>query len=321
MAALTARDPAPAAAAFARAATVAPDDARVTAGAARAAKLPQVNDLLRVARNHELAGEWQPAREALRSVERLDPETTGLAEALARVDAAAGRSQLQTVISTGFAHLDAGRHDAARTAFEAALRLDPNNASARGGLEQVAREAELTQLERLQQRADRALAEERWTDAETLYEEALALDPNIQFALAGRIAARARQQSTSALAAIIDDPDQLSSARAYEAARATLTEAEALDPRGPGLDARIGQVRAILETYATPVPVTLRSDNLTRVTVSSVGVLGAFAEKRLELRPGAYTVVGSRDGCRDVRARIVVRPDMGPVDIRCTESL
>jgi len=67
--------------------------------------------------------------------------------------------------------------------------------------------------------------------------------------------------------------------------------------------------------------VLLRSDNRTEVTLSTVGTLGAFEEKRLELRPGSYTLIGSRDGCRDIREQIVVRPNMNPVDIRCAETL
>jgi hypothetical protein len=41
----------------------------------------------------------------------------------------------------------------------------------------------------------------------------------------------------------------------------------------------------------------------------------------VSLRPGAYTLIGSRDGCRDVRQKVVVRPDMQPIDIRCIERL
>jgi len=320
-AALDARDPVAATRAFDLASTIAPEDARVTAGASRAARLPEVNELLRTARNQELAGDWTSALATLRSAEQLDADTSGLADALARVTAGAGRSRLQTVLSAGFAHLDAGSLDAARNAFADALRLDPGNAAAQGGLEQVERQQELTRLDRLQEEADRALSEERWTDAEASYATALALDPNIQFALAGRAAARARQEAGAALAAIVQEPDRLSSERIYAEARTALGAAEALDPRGAKLNAQIAQVREILETYAQPVPVVLRSDNRTQITVSSVGSLGAFSEKQLVLRPGAYTVVGSRDGCRDVRERILVRPDMAPVDIRCSETL
>lgn len=320
-AALVARDPDAALSAFRTAAEVAPKDPRVGAGLARAERLPEINALLLAARNDELAGRWSVALEALRKVQALDPDTSGLAEVLARVEAGVARETLQAALSRGFAALEAGSYEEARSAFEAALRLEPGNPAAQGALEQVAREAELSRLDRIRQRADLALAEERWDDAEASFAEALALDPNIQFAIAGRQAARIRRESAAALAAIIDDPDRLSSARLYAEAAATLEAARAIIPRGAALDARIAQVQDILERYARPVPVLLRSDNRTQVTVSSVGVLGAFDEKQLELRPGAYTVVGSRDGCRDVRTRIVVRPDMNPVDIRCSETL
>jgi len=318
---LAARDPEAALSAFRKAAEVAPEDSRVEAGLARAERLPEINALLLAARNDELAGRWSAALEALRKVQALDSDTSGLAESLARAEAGVAREALQSTLSRGFAALEAGRYDDARSAFEAALRLEPGNAAAQGALEQVAREAELNRLDRIHQRAELALAEERWDEAETLFAEALALDPNIQFAITGREAARVRREASAALAAIVDDPDRLSSERLYAEAAATLEAARAIVPRGAGLDARIGQVRDILERDARPVQVLLRSDNRTHVTLSSVGVLGTFDEKQLELRPGAYTVVGSRDGCRDVRTRIVVRPDMNPVDIRCSETL
>ena len=67
----------------------------------------------------------------------------------------------------------------------------------------------------------------------------------------------------------------------------------------------------------------LVSDSLTEVTVYRVGSLGRFARRELELRPGAYTAVGSRDGYRDVRVRFVVEPGTAPsaVTVRCTEAL
>ena len=52
----------------------------------------------------------------------------------------------------------------------------------------------------------------------------------------------------------------------------------------------------------------LESDQLTSVTLYRVGALGAFAAKEVELRPGTYTAIGSRDGYRDVRQTFTVRP-------------
>jgi hypothetical protein len=35
----------------------------------------------------------------------------------------------------------------------------------------------------------------------------------------------------------------------------------------------------------------------------------------LSLRPGTYTVVGTRDGYQDVRKKIIIKPGQGPVRI------
>ena len=66
----------------------------------------------------------------------------------------------------------------------------------------------------------------------------------------------------------------------------------------------------------TPIRVTLYSDKKTEVLVFRVGRLGVFERHDLDLRPGRYTVVGSRDGYRDVRRTLNVEP--GKTDIRLT---
>ncbi len=319
--ALAARDQARAEQAFELAGTIAPEDPRVAAGQARAAKLPQTSELMRQGRNQELAEDWTGAGSTYAQVRDLDPETRGLEEALARVAEGQRQQRLQALLSEGFTRLDDGRFEAARKAFRDALALDPGNAVAEGGLEQVAKRAVVARVTALEHQAAQAAAEERWQDAAALYAEVLEVDGTIQFARAGRANALAQQRTAAALAKIIQSPERLSSDRLYQEAREILARSEALDPRGRKLASQIEDVRAILQTYAEPVPVVLRSDNQTEITVSTVGTLGSFTEKRLELRPGAYTVIGSRDGCRDVREQIVVRPNMNPVDIRCVETL
>jgi hypothetical protein len=50
--------------------------------------------------------------------------------------------------------------------------------------------------------------------------------------------------------------------------------------------------------------------------VYRVGKLGRFDVRDLSLRPGTYIMVGSRDGYRDERVEVVVKP--GPQPIRVT---
>jgi hypothetical protein len=71
------------------------------------------------------------------------------------------------------------------------------------------------------------------------------------------------------------------------------------------------------------VLVQLESDRETEVVVYRVGRLGAFDRFELELRPGTYTAVGTRNGFRDVRREFTVRPGApaGPFVIRCEEPI
>ena len=154
----------------------------------------------------------------------------------------------------------------------------------------------------------------------TAYETILTVDDTIQFAVEGRQRASAQARASQTLGNIIANPDKLSSKELFADAGRLLKEAKQLSPRGTILGGQIAETELLLTHYGKPVPVTLRSDNVTLVTLSTIGKLGTFSEKQLELRPGAYTIIGSRDGCQDVRQNILVRADMQPVDIRCQKT-
>ena len=59
------------------------------------------------------------------------------------------------------------------------------------------------------------------------------------------------------------------------------------------------------------------------MVIYRVARLGKFDNHQLELRPGDYTVVGSRPGYRDVREVIRVRPgtSIPPLSVRCEEAI
>jgi hypothetical protein len=106
-------------------------------------------------------------------------------------------------------------------------------------------------------------------------------------------------------------------------ARALIETAAAETPRGERLDGQIEQLTRLVELASQPLPVRLTSDELTTVTLYRVGQLGTFVSRDLELRPGNYTVIGSRDGYRDVRQTFTVRPgvNLEPISVVCVEPI
>jgi hypothetical protein len=106
-------------------------------------------------------------------------------------------------------------------------------------------------------------------------------------------------------------------------ARKLLESAAAETPRGPRLEEQIAKLGELIAAASQPLPVRLTSDQLTTVTLYRVGTLGAFASHDVELRPGTYTVIGSRDGYRDVRRTFTVRPgrNLAPINVVCVEPI
>jgi hypothetical protein len=104
--------------------------------------------------------------------------------------------------------------------------------------------------------------------------------------------------------------------RVIEAAAATAAPKARLERDAAEL---AGQVQAA----GVPVRVALTSDGLTDVVINRVRRLGTFQTQEVELLPGRYAVVGTRQGYRDVRRELVVTPGGPPpsVTIRCEEPI
>ncbi len=307
--------------AFADALRIQPDNKAAQHGVERASRLPLVVEALRGARNHELAERWADALAAYDTAAGIDSQTAGLDALRQRTAQLRDDAVVRRQLSEGFAALDARRFEEAKKAFRAVLAIRPGNEVAAGGLQQVAQKSELGLIAAKQRSAEAAAAEERWKDAQTLYEEVLAIDANIEFAKLGRSRMAQLADMQDVLQRINNEPDKLSSAKLYGEAREIIAEAQALEVQAPAFAALLTTVADLVDSYGRPVAVTLLSDAQTEVLLSSVGKLGRFDNKTLELRPGEYTVVGSQNGCRDVRHHFVVRPDMQPITIRCNEVL
>ena len=67
----------------------------------------------------------------------------------------------------------------------------------------------------------------------------------------------------------------------------------------------------------------IQSDGATQVTIQKFRALGRVTQTELELKPGRYVLVGTRDGYRDVRREILLKPgEAAPVvELRCSEAI
>jgi tetratricopeptide (TPR) repeat protein len=303
--------------------TIEPTHARALAQRARAERLPAVLTLVQRADAERARGELEAALASYREALALDPGWAPATMGVSDVNAALRDAELDRLLSEAYGLLGAERYTDAQEQFRAALAVRPGSREAQEGLVQAEQGAKLDQIALTEARALAFERRELWNDAVELYRTVLASDETLLFAQTGLERAQARAGLDAKLSNLLANPTLLLTDSVLVDTRKLLESAATETPRGPRLDGQITELGRLVTIASQPVAVRLTSDQLTTVTLYRVGSLGAFASRDVELRPGTYTVIGSRDGYRDVRQTFTVRPggNLPPINVICLEPI
>jgi len=321
--ALAAGDASAATAAFGLAAAIAPGNVTASTGLRRAEVLDEVLGLIDSGARSERAEELAEAERIFERAVALDPLSQVAQESLARVQSGISDAVFSGFMSRGLAALNQGEWEAARQAFEQAAGARPGSSQAAQGLAQVEAARKLEEIAERRRQAVRLESTEQWEAAAEHYESVHGLDSTIEFAQQGAERCRMRADLAARLDFHLSHPERLSSDDVFEEADRLLGEAFVIEPAGPRHREQVQRLEQLLAVADTRVRVRFESDNLTEVEVYRVGRLGSFLQHELELRPGTYTVVGSRRGYRDVRRQLVVvaGEEPEPLEVRCEERI
>jgi tetratricopeptide (TPR) repeat protein len=281
----------------------------------RSEKLPAVMQLLTSGRRHEDENQLAQALASYREALELDPFSEAAKNDMTRVAEKIASERFQNLMSTGLNALHEGDLQQARALLLQARKLRPNSVEAEDALAQTEQAIRLDRIHLLQRQATAAERGEDWQQALLTYRDVLKIDPTVQFAVEGKKRAEQQIDIRRRVDFFIQKPDILSSDQQLQNAVSLIAEAELLDPAGPRLTDRVTELKKLVDLARTEVTVIIESDNLTTVAVYRVGRLGRFDARELRLRPGTYTVVGSRDGYRDVRRDIVVTPGQNSIRV------
>jgi eukaryotic-like serine/threonine-protein kinase len=300
-----------------------PTDIRVAGGMRRVRSLSGVLPLLADGENAERARNFARAVQDYSQALSLDPADERAKQGLARANAAFGDDNYAKAVGAGFAALGAGRLTEAHESFEKARTYKPGGAEAAEGLKRVGAAMTARGYAELRQRAAGLEAQERWGEAMQEYDKALQQDPTLQFAQQGKARTAARADLSNRMQALIDRPERLGSPAVREEARELLQTAQSQMSSGPVLRSQIARLEILLPDFDKPVRLSLVSDNATEVAIQSIGQFGTFAHRDIDLKPGKYTVIGTRNGYRDVRRDITVAPGqtIQTISISCSEPI
>jgi hypothetical protein len=285
----------------------------------RAKNTEAVLRLLESGNRHENEGNLAAAQSDYQEALRLDPALNEAQQALVRVDSQLRDQQYRKLMSDGLTAIHSKDYQLARTKLRQAKALRPQSREANDALAQVNQSIRLSRIETYRRQAVVSEQSENWQQALNAYEQVLKIDSSIQFAVQGNQRASKHILIDKRLDFFLKQPAVLESDRQLENALELMAEIEAMDSTGPRLQQQYKELARIVKAAQTPVKIILESDSFTDVAVFRVGKLGRFASRELNLRPGAYTVVGTRDGYQDVRKKIIVKPEQGPmrVTIQC----
>jgi hypothetical protein len=274
----------------------------------RARKMDAVQQLLQSGTRHEKAGKTAFAHADYQEALRLDPESKKAREALDRIKSQIRHEEFQQLMSEGLAALHRNDYQLARERLLKAKSFQPQSQEVQDALAQVDQSIRLARIDTYRQKAAAAEAAENWPQALDAYEQVLEIDANIQFAVRGKKRALDRIRIDRRLDFFLQQPSALESDQQLENAVALIAEIEEINPKGAQLTDRFGKLAQIVDAAQTPVKLIIVSDTFTEVVVYKIGKLGRFASRELSLRPGTYTVVGTRDGYQDVRKTIIIKP-------------
>ncbi len=262
-------------------------------------------------------GEEQPAEAiaALQEAASLDPERVDVKAAANEAVRLSRELQFRGHMRNGHAELDRSNFDDAIAAFNKAIGLYPDKAEATIALQAAQNQKTDYELNTIRVEAIDAMEQESWSIAETLYRDALALRPSVAFAEVGLQKAVNYRDKQKQLRTLLNDPARLSDQSVAGYSAAVIAELEADAELPPGLVQAKETLKLQLQEYSRLVPVTLRSDGRSVVSILRGERYRPFRQKMLELRPGTYTLLARREGYRDKRISFEVPLDGEPVTV------
>ena len=300
-----------------------PQNQQVQKLLSRAKHLDAVMALMASAKQHEKKNELTLAQADYQKVLRLDPGLEPARNALNRLSRLITDKRFEQHMSSGISALQRGADYTAQDEFIKAKDIKPTSPEVKDALAQVDSAIRLKLIQDLKKEAAAAEQSEDWKHAVDTYLAVLKIDNSLQFAIQGKARSLERLHMDKRLQYYLENTHALESDSYLKQAVDLLEQAGAVSPKGPRIHSQIEKLKPHIQIAQTPVNIILESDNLTDVAVYKVGKLGKFMQRELHLRPGTYTIVGVRNGYKDVRQKIIVKPKdrQRHITIRCEEEI
>ncbi len=174
---------------------------------------------------------------------------------------------------------------------------------------------------------------EQWQEAIKSYKKILLIDPGISQIIVKQQRVKAYIKINQLLDDIINDPIRLQNDKIFEQAKTSLEYVKFelaqknnhyySEIKTPLLMKKIVSAEDVIMNAGKEINVTIQSDNKTNISIYRVSKLGKILSKQIKLRPGKYTVFGSRVGYKDFRKIVEINANDQSViiHVQCKEKI
>jgi tetratricopeptide (TPR) repeat protein len=254
---------------------------------------------------------------------KLDPYSELVKQHVKQVNETIKEENYSLAMSQGYIRLNQQQYNQAIVAFGQAKNLKPAALDPQKAMLETNNKQTQFAISKKINLATKEEQQESWLAAQSLYMEALQLDNTLVSARVGKIRSKARLTLDKAIVNILNKPNRLTYDSVFTQAQGTYNEAMKIQLPGQKLKQQIAKLSTLFSQLARPVSLQIESDNQTKIHLYRVGELGNFTSKQLVLKPGEYTLLGSRDGYRDVRQQVKLLPNSqgNTVMISCREKV
>lgn len=251
--------------------------------------------------------------EALFNLNQLEEAAIKVAEAAAiesgypdvlaiakRVSTAILEREFQKAMAKGLQAIASGRFNDAVGAFSKASELKPKDSAAQEGLADAKARFQLRRLDKLQTNARQAEQDERWQAALQYYTEAQKITSKIKSINQSVEKSQKRLTLDAKLAALITSEEVFNTEERLSYGWDILEIGRKINPKGARLQKQLSQIEHALRQAVKLITLTISSDNKTNIEIYKLGRFGTFKTREFDLKPGKYTIRGTRRGYRDV---------------------
>ncbi len=315
--ALSQGDGAAAKAAFERALELQPDNEFAVKSLERAEKIERVFAMLHQAGALEKNGGFEEAQKVYEQAFEFDPQSATAQAGVARMKTSIRERDFQVALDRATAAREEQRWNDVIAAYEAALKLSPDD-------DTVKKQLATARVEQREAFIQESLAsaydferEYDWNNARRIYLDLLKFDPEQADAAEGLSRTGKVLRALLKFERLVDDARSQAQRANFQSAIGAFNNALANKPSYLPLTPEQEELRIMLDRQSRPVQVPLVSDNRTYVTIQGLRLLGRFEATSVPMLPGDYEIVGRRRGYQDVREIVRVRggDQMQPITI------